>query len=148
MSHESKPSEDITGAHRIRLHGPWESVLLSGEAIIRQARVTLPVKGCLLDDPRTTSVRLIRRLGKPTGLSPTSRVLLSLRSLSAGTRIRWNGTPLGVADLGDAPQRFEVSGRLLARNELQLEIAIPAPGPARERLAASVLLAEAGLEIV
>ena len=88
--------------HRIRLRKPWGSEGIGGAICWR------------------------RRFGCPTGLGTADRVWIVVENLPQAESIELNGVLLGALGGAAACARFEVTGRLDARNELLLRL--PTPG--------------------
>ena len=155
--------------HVIRLRGPWHcqalarTVLLPDGTIVNDAG-DLPPAGraavpddwshCLGADFRG-QVRYARVFHRPTGLGPDSRVMLLFQQVDAWGHLLLNGQPLGKIPPGAGPTRFDVTDRLLPRNELTVDVDLPrltADSPPLERPAgradkAGGLVGEVQLEI-
>jgi hypothetical protein len=87
--------------HRIRLRKPWGSEVIAGAICWR------------------------RRFGRPTGLGAADRLWIVVENLPQAGSIALNGVLLGALGGGAACGRFEVTGRLDARNELLLRLQTP-----------------------
>ncbi|HEY8506246.1 MAG TPA: hypothetical protein VIL46_16785 [Gemmataceae bacterium] len=89
--------------HRIRLRAPWQVEPLAGR------------------------VRHRRRFGMPRTLDADERVWLTCAGAEGPVRAWLNGEELG--DFPDPRGGFaaDITGRLLPRNELVLEVALPTP---------------------
>ncbi|MDD4266961.1 MAG: hypothetical protein PHO07_06185 [Pirellulales bacterium] len=70
-----------------------------------------------------------RRFGRPTGLAAADRVTLVVEGLAAAAEVSLNGRRLGTAGPAAVLREFDVTGLLLARNELTLRTsAVIEPG--------------------
>jgi hypothetical protein len=87
--------------HRIRLRKPWDAEVIA-EAVCWR-----------------------RRFGRPTGLGAADRLWIVVENLPLAGSIELNGALLGAIGGAAASGRFEVTGRLDARNELLLRLQIP-----------------------
>jgi beta-galactosidase/beta-glucuronidase len=96
-------------------------------------------------------VRHVRRFGRPTGLDSGERVWLVCDGATLTATVVLNGTPLGAILGPTTPARFDVTERLLPRNELVIEVEFPAIEAANRPSAAEVrcggLTGEVRLEI-
>ena len=130
----------MADVHPIRLRGPWQFRVLaryeplSGTAQLEYmgevppvGRVQMPAdwESHLGHDFRG-SVRYVRNFGCPTALEPHESVYLVLEGVDALGRVVLNGEQLGEISLADGPSRFEITGRLQERNELAVEVELPA----------------------
>ena len=107
--------------HRIRLREPWQC-------------------------EREPSVALWRRkFGRPTGLGPGTKVWLAVENARAPLLVHLNGDLLGQVASEGGSGRFDVTDRLLARNELAT--AAESPSTPGEEVQPS-LPADVCLEIV
>ena len=109
-------------------------------------------------------VRFTRRFTQPTGLGEQTRVWLVVENVDWQATVTLNGTPLGCLQLANSPPapcllvfpsapalpcpgRFNIMPHLLPRNELQVEVLVPAtspgdpllPRPGREHLAGGLI---------
>jgi hypothetical protein len=84
--------------HRIRLRKPWGSEVIAGAICWR------------------------RRFGRPTGLAAADRLWIVVENLPQAGKVQLNGVLLGELGGGAVCGRFEVTGRLDARNELLLRL--------------------------
>lgn len=102
--------------HRIRLRRPWRC------------------------ESAENAVRWWRAFQRPTGLAGGACVAAVVEDLAAPGRLWLNGVLLG--ELAGADGRFDVTGRLAARNELMIEIPhLPPPAsPAGDDPPAAVFL--------
>jgi hypothetical protein len=99
-------------------------------------------------------VVLRRRFGAPAGLTPRHRVALVLTGVLAAGRVTLNGFPLRLPDdreaVGDGrsvPFRFDLTGRLLHRNDLRVEGVVARDPPSqRERLALPLTVGDLRLD--
>lgn len=82
--------------HRIRLGKPWQ---------------------CETTPEGTCSTRWFH---KPTGLGHGERVWIVVEGVAAPGHLVLNGDTLGELAEDGSPRRFEVTGRLLLRNELRV----------------------------
>ena len=82
--------------HRIRLREPWQWESPEAAALWR------------------------RRFGRPTGLGPDTTVWLVVENASAPLVVQWNGDLLGPVSGVARAARFDVTARLLARNEVTI----------------------------
>jgi hypothetical protein len=90
--------------HIIRLRGPWECEPIEGES--------------------PGQIRHIRRFGLPTNLSPQDRVWIVIKGAFGRGAASLNDKPLGaIADQVTA--EFDITGQLLPRNVLRIDIELP-----------------------
>jgi hypothetical protein len=87
--------------HRIRLRKPWASERTAAAVCWR------------------------RRFGRPTGVATADRLWIVVEHLPQAGSVELNGTLLGPLRGGASCGRFEVTGRLEARNELLLRLQTP-----------------------
>jgi hypothetical protein len=87
--------------HRIRLRKPWAAEAVAGTICWR------------------------RRFGCPTGLGAADRLWIVVENLPQAGSVELNGAPIGALDDRAAGGRFEITGRLDARNELLLRLQPP-----------------------
>jgi len=87
--------------HRIRLCRPWASQRTAAAVCWR------------------------RRFGRPTGLGAADRLWIVVENLPEAASVELNGVLLGTLRGGAACGRFEVTGRLDARNEVLLRLQAP-----------------------
>ena len=90
--------ESLMALHRIRLRKPWGSEVIAGAICWR------------------------RRFGRPTGLGAADRLWIVVENLPQAGSVELNGVLLGALGARAACGRFEVTGRLDARNELLLRL--------------------------
>ena len=74
-------------------------------------------------------VKCTRHFGMPTGLDEHSIVMLVVGPTDACGRIALNGECLSEPQHADSPVHFDIGDRLQPRNELCIEIELPAEGP-------------------
>ena len=114
--------------HPIRLHGPWEwEVLRSNmpgeEVAAMQRRLHIPGDwGGVLGAAFQGQVRLRRWFHRPGKLEAHERAWLVCQGVDPGGTIRLNGEELGAAQGYAIPVEFHVTERLLARNNLEIDI--------------------------
>jgi hypothetical protein len=154
--------------HIIRLRGPWQceplafaGIAVDGSVIWTDTELPPPA---VIELPGDWSAaigrdfrglaRLTRRFGLPTGLSPSSRVWLTLEELAGTAAVTLNDHPLGSTtsegdslrfceSLANLPQRFaallqsepqlcpvrwDVTSRLQPRNEVAITLLALAVG--------------------
>jgi len=70
-------------------------------------------------------VRYLRRFGRPTGLHDTDRVDLVVAQVDAWASVFLNQSALGEILLAARDTRFDVTDKLLVRNELVVEVELP-----------------------
>ena len=119
--------------HVIRLRGPWELQPLaswqsSDNSLPKGGRLEMPSDWSkLLGADFRGRVRHLRRFGRPTGLDAGERVWLVCDGATDAATIFLNGAQLGAVISGsNQPARFEVTDRLLRRNELVIDVEFPA----------------------
>lgn len=83
-------------SHVIRLRAPWQRVQIGEGQLWR------------------------RRFGQPTGLDAADRLVLVVEGLAAAAEVSLNGRLLGNAGPAAGWRQFDVTGLLVARNELTL----------------------------
>jgi hypothetical protein len=99
-------------------------------------------------------IRYLRSFGCPSGLDPGVRVDLVIGQLDAWGSVYLNHVLLGQIAEGNTGARFNVTRRLVRRNEVRIEVELPSeagaarvlPRPGREHLPGGVL-GEVRLEI-
>src|SRR5688500_9616695 len=119
--------------HAMRLHGPWEYQPLSrwllAQGVWRETpqdplppgRTRAPGHGgAALGDDFFGRVRFTRRFGRPSGLASFERAWLVIEGVDAQGSVSLNGTPLGEVPGYAVPAAFDVTARLLPRNELEI----------------------------
>lgn len=137
--------------HTIRLRGPWEYQPLTCATLLADGGVQmldrdLPAGGTLelpadwgaiLGDDFRGLVRFTRRFAQPTGLDKNSRVWLVIEEVDWLGTVALNGAALGmvrfsaapatdgVSDLA-CPARFDITALLQPRNELTIDVLLPA----------------------
>lgn len=79
--------------------------------------------------PLPSPARLVRRFGKPTGLSAHDRLNLVIDGASADCQAELNGQPLGNIPSSQDSCSFEITALVDSRNELHFLL----PIPSRER---------------
>jgi hypothetical protein len=106
--------------HSIRLRGPWEYECPSNAAL--RGRVPLPGDWpvAIAEHPNF-AWRIRRWFHQPTGLEPTSQVVLLVESAAVAVEIALNGTSLGRVATGQTG-RFAIHEALLPRNELAMDL--------------------------
>ena len=106
--------------HSIRLRGPWELYLPGSE---QPLRIDMPTTWETLDAlcsaaaPLPSPARLVRRFGKPTGLTPEDRLQLVIQSNGADCQVELNGQRLGNITPAATSCSYDVTS-LNPRNEL------------------------------
>lgn len=104
--------------HRIRLRGPWE-LRRDAEVI----RVNMPARWCDLGWPTGPwSAKLTRKFGLPRTLDDYERVWITCSDVSDASRWILNGQLVGTYATTALNLEMEVTGRLMRRNELVVEI--------------------------
>lgn len=94
---EAARAESVaSGAHRIRLRKPWR---------------------CEVTDQ---GIRWRRAFGRPTGVGPAEAVWICFEGMPSGSEIALNAEPLGVFPDSEVKTEFDLTGRLLARNEVEI----------------------------
>jgi len=83
-----------------------------------------------------------RWFGRPSGLGAGQTVWLCVEGLSSGGSVALNGAPLGRLPTPGTSGRYDVTSRLLARNELAIHLE-----QVREIIAAAQPAGEVRLEI-
>ena len=107
--------------YRIRLRGPWQAIPVSRAA----TTIRLP---CRCEDvwPGFRGVvRFTRAFGMPRKLDDYERVYLTIAGMTGSAEVRLNGAVLGHCDA--APFEIEVTGRLHARNQLEIRLSCADP---------------------
>jgi hypothetical protein len=107
--------------HRIRLRGPWECELLSGQPPPAPLRIRFPASSADSDlADYSGPARFRRRFGRPTNLDQTERVWLTLRDLPPHARVLLNGQEIPLAR--DLEQ--DITSLVEPRNEVVIEMDI------------------------
>ncbi|MBC8353344.1 MAG: hypothetical protein H8E66_15200 [Planctomycetes bacterium] len=135
----SLPSSHGSSPHIIRLHGPWQYEALahtklgpSGASI--DVAGELPPSGTMkipanwaasLGTDFRGRVLYKRRFGRPTNLKASERIDLVTQSVNGHAIIRLNDSNLGEIEIGASANRFDLSNKLLPRNELHIEVDLP-----------------------
>jgi hypothetical protein len=114
----------VAQPHRIRLRKPWQC----------QA------------GPDGLAWR--RRFGQPTGLRPADAVWLVVEAPPAAGTVELNREPLGRLAAAQSEARFDVTGRLAARNEVSILLAGDAGAPVFATATAGEFPGSVYLEIV
>ncbi len=128
--------------HPIRLHGPWDYEVLSGEtAGAKSGRVKLPCDwGASLGREFRGCVRYRRTFRSPSGLEPHEHVWLVCEGADARAEVQLNGQPVGHIRGYALRSDFEITGLIREHNELLLDVNMPAESvaaslrPGREQL--------------
>jgi hypothetical protein len=138
--------------HTIRLRGPWECELDTQDADSKAAksvRVHMPAAiSNVVPRGFAGLVHCRRRFGCPTCLDPHEAVLLVVDGCRLSGSVSLNGDRLGKIDgkQADATE-FEITQRLKDRNELALELAVPAGHTGGDTDDAAPLFRDVRLEI-
>jgi hypothetical protein len=125
--------------HTIRLRGPWNCQPLvrfapGQEGEVRPRTEDLPAGGVMampgdwggvLGQDFFGVAKLTRRFQRPTGLTPTTRLWLTIDEAYFQAAVELNGTLLGDVVAGQAPARFNVTELLKARNILAVKLTSP-----------------------
>lgn len=107
-----------SGAHRIRLRGPWLLKLPGSEPI--GVRFDWPPDWSQLAPASPSQpAALLRSFQRPPGLRE-DRVFVVVESRGGEGRLQLNGQPLGAWQAPVA--RFDVTSLLQVRNQLQLDV--------------------------
>jgi hypothetical protein len=109
--------------HRIRLRGPWEQEALPARAEAPR-RIDLPCNWNELPLGGASRVRFRRRFGYPGRIDAHERVWLVLAGAAQRLEVAVNGMPLGEQE--GLPCEIDVTALLQARNELVLDVDVPA----------------------
>ena len=111
--------------HRIRLHGPWQANVRSGEGgadLPETFRFQWPADWPdLLGPDLLGSVQIERRFNRPTGLAAEQPVFLVIEQVDFDGQVTLNGQPLGNLRRDDA-LRVEIAKLLSNHNRLSIEI--------------------------
>jgi hypothetical protein len=125
--------------HTIRLRGPWElrplarTVLLPDGTTVAEP-LPLPDGGsqqipsdwsASLGADFRGRVRYVRWFHRPTNLTSEDRVVLRVVQVDAWGEVALNESPLGEIAVGQTDWQCDVTGRLLPRNQLCLEVELP-----------------------
>ncbi len=112
--------------HRIRLRGPWDCVPLSSPGrppLPSPRRVELPCRWRRAGlEGFVGTVRFRRRFGYPGRIDDGERVWLTVAGLAGRAEISLNGQSLPLRDPSLPDQEFDVTGLLIARNELTIDV--------------------------
>jgi len=87
-----------SGPHRIRLRKPWR---------------------CEVTDQ---GFRWRRKFTRPTGLGAAETVWICFEGMPSGSELALNAEPLGVFPDSEVRTEFNLTGRLLARNEVEIRL--------------------------
>lgn len=118
--------------HRIRLRGLWGFEWVTAPPALpsdrRVGRLALPTTWREGLGPHAGTVRLSRRFGRPPEPDSSDRVWLEIRCRGVHVTAVLNGDQIGASTEGAL--RVEVTGRLAARNRLDLDLSSDEPsGP-------------------
>jgi tellurite resistance protein TerC len=86
------------GVHRIRLRKPWCCEVTNQGFLWR------------------------RKFGRPTGIEPAETVWICFEGLPSGCELTLNAEPLGLASTAQPRTEFNLTGILLARNEVEIRL--------------------------
>ncbi|MBX9791649.1 MAG: hypothetical protein K2Y37_22230 [Pirellulales bacterium] len=128
--------------HVIRLRGPWHFevspvVQLDLEATGAAAAIPLAPRSAGsaplphdwisgIASPAGARICWRRRFSRPTNLDPGEAIWLCIAGRGATLAVALNGDCLGTIDGAQAPNAFEVTSFLKARNELTIDVQRPA----------------------
>jgi hypothetical protein len=128
--------------HNIRLRGPWEylplahTLLLSDGSASQQTddlpeggRMRIPADWNAALGAFRGRVRFTRFFNLPTGLEKGDTVWLVVEPPDAWGEVRLNDGALGSVAAGEPAARYDVTDRLLERNELIIEVECPQVTP-------------------
>jgi hypothetical protein len=153
--------------HTIRLRGPWQYAVVAQSSPKRsganeewveplpQGTIHIPADwSAKLGSDFCGRVRYSRNFGKPTGLEMNDHVELVCDCVDPCGCVELNGSTLGSIPLGLRATRFDITQLLQTRNQLIIDIELPAEietdstwiRPGRERLAGGIV-GEVRLEI-
>lgn len=135
--------------HVIRLRGPWHYRALARTVLLEDGtpaeepgdlpppgRTKMPSDwGDSLGPDFRGRVRYSRSFHRPTGLDHGQRVELLVDQVDAWGQVTLNGHYLGEVRTMAGPGRFDVTDKLLDRNELIVEVELPRATAASARLA-------------
>src|SRR5262249_55193794 len=117
-------TKNLMYPHRIRLRGPWQATPVSSAGETMTIRMP-----CRLDEVWPEfggTARLIRPFGIPRQLDDFERIWLTFAGMTGQADVLLNGKSLG--HWSAAPFEVEVTGRLLARSELCVDLHSAEPG--------------------
>lgn len=115
--------------HTIRLHGPWNVLSASSSPKHLPSKVKLPNGWAAFferihpEGLQKKEIRLERRFGYPTGISPDQKIWLVLKTKGISASVSLNDQTVGT--LNDDCMRYDVSNLLQPRNGLLLAISAP-----------------------
>lgn len=141
--------------HTIRMRGPWQYEVLHAETPPPSSsgpqRVKMPTSWAeSLGTGFRGTVRYRRKFNRPAHLDLHERLRLVLEGADAYAEAALNGTPLGRIAGYTLPSTFDVTSLVETRNELVVDVSLPAEGsvlrPGREQFAGG-LIGEVRLEI-
>lgn len=121
--------------HTIRLRGPWLcEVVASGPAVATNHEAVMN-----RESPRTIRVPVDwkdvigghfrgaviweRKFRCPTGLKPTTKVVLAVADLPAGTSVKLNTAALGMV-VEHACEQFDIRRHLQPANQVQIRVPV------------------------
>ena len=130
--------------HAIRLRGPWECQSENSE--LRRVHMPASLREALANRHQG---RLLccRRFGCPTCLDPHERVWLVIERPRFEGDVELNGKRIGQMRSADKVLEFDVTGRLVERNQLALDFHLGPTIDMAESAADGLLFAEVRLEI-
>lgn len=104
--------------HRIRLRGPWQFSIATGDFASETQTITAP---CLIPEiAEGTPFRIARKLGRPSTLLAEETVYLVITKPRYGFKVFWNQRELGIIKV-DEDFEYPIKGLLLERNLLEME---------------------------
>lgn len=122
----------MADVHPIRLRGPWHYKVWAtqgspAEGELPSGKLQMPADwGSTLGQEFRGFVQYERNFGCPTALEPHESVWLVLDAIDAIGQVSLNGNFLGEVSFAAGPAKFEVTAHLQERNELVVDVGVPA----------------------
>ena len=113
--------------HIIRLRGPWQRTVLRNEPenAPNTETVTVRMPNSWTEDlgrEFAGTVRYRRMFNRPTGISDQTPICVRFEQVVGYATVSLNDQPLGTIRWPEVSGRFEISGRLQPRNQLDVEV--------------------------
>ena len=113
----------MNAPHVIRIRGPWKRCVLNDVRNPATATVKIPSSWKLdLGDDFEGRVVYERFFNRPTNLDANSQVRLTFKEIVGNAAVELNGIELGQVRWPDGTASFDVSEKLLSRNQIVVEI--------------------------
>jgi hypothetical protein len=138
----------MNSPHKIRICGPWQRLVKSGEVDDTDSRTTvqMPASWAIdLGKDFQGQVQYKRFFNRPTSVDCATKILVVFERVVGHATIQLNGDVLGTLDWPKCSDSFEVTGRLANRNELVVEVTSLTRGEVEELRSAGSEVPAGGL---